>query len=280
MKVFVVLLAVVAAVLADSESYEAAYYPSEPAVVDTNPGLRVVNGQNANRGQFPYQISLQRRVLVSFSHICGGSIIAPRWVLTAAHCTQAQASTMRVVAGILLQSDTNGQAVNVAEVINHPLYPGGSEVAPNDISLLRLAANLVYNANVQPIRIPAANVRARGDVVLSGWGLTRTGGSIPNNLQFVNVPIVEQPECRRQLDQFLARNPLDNNLNICSGIRNGGESACNGDSGGPLAQNGVVHGIVSWGLVPCGQRNTPSVYAKVAAYANWIVANTNGEVRP
>lgn len=83
------------------------------------------------------------------------------------------------------------------------------------------------------------------------------------------------------MDAFLgSRNPFDENLNVCSGIRFGGESACNGDSGGPLVQNNVLIGAVSWGLVPCGAAGAPSVYVKVSAYIPWITENTNGEVRP
>lgn len=76
------------------------------------------------------------------------------------------------------------------------------------------------------------------------------------------------------------RNPFDVNLNVCSGIVNGGESACSGDSGGPLVNSGVVVGIVSWGLTPCGVANAPSVYGRVSAYTNWIVQQTGGEVQP
>lgn len=156
-------------------------------------------------------------------------------------------------------------------------------MAPNDISVLRLAQSLAYTStNVAPINIPPQGAVASGTGILSGWGLTVPGGSTPNHLQFANLPFVPADQCGQILDSLLgaARNPFDRDLNVCSGIVNGGESACSGDSGGPYAQNGRVYGVVSWGLTPCGVANAPSVYARTAAYSNWIVQQTNGEVTP
>ncbi|CAH1129354.1 unnamed protein product [Ceutorhynchus assimilis] len=283
MKIVLALCALVAVALADSGTYEASYYPTEPVTIDTNSGLRVVNGQNARRNQFPYQISLQRRGLVRFSHICGGSIIGKRHILTAAHCVSGTApSNLQVVAGILLLNDANvagQQTRSIDQIIIHELYPGGNQVSANDVAIILLSRPLSYSINVQPIAIPRNHHHAQGDSLLSGWGLTRSGGSSPNNLQYVDVPIVNSVECGDILSSYIRNSPFSVELNICSGIRNGGESACNGDSGGPLAQHGKVVGIVSWGLVPCGNLNAPSVYAKVAAYDKWIERKTNGEVR-
>lgn len=67
----------------------------------------------------------------------------------------------------------------------------GNQVAPDDVALLRLAQSLVYTAlNVRPIPIPPQGSVHTGTALLSGWGLTQTGGSLPNNLQVANKPIV------------------------------------------------------------------------------------------
>ncbi|KAL1497129.1 hypothetical protein ABEB36_008137 [Hypothenemus hampei] len=279
--VFSALLAVALA-LPEASIYEATNTPSDIRNISTN--LQIVNGLNAARGQFPYQVSVQRqRVILGFSHICGGTIISQNWILSAAHCTPL-GNTYRIVAGILLQLDQNvagQQEIAVTQVINHPGYPGNNVVAPDDVSILRLARQLVYGVNVQPARIPAANYVASGTAVLSGWGITVPGGSVPNHLQFARLPVVSERECNTILTNFLgSRNPFDIDRNVCSGTVNGGESACSGDSGGPYFQNGRVVGIVNWVLTPCGARGAPSVYAKTAAYASWIVQNTNGEVQP
>ncbi|XP_066141326.1 trypsin-1-like [Euwallacea fornicatus] len=287
MKIVHVLSFMAAAVLADaSTDFKASYYPVNNLSVNTN--LRIVNGENAERNQVPYQVSLQRRIIISFSHICGGSIIAPSWILTAAHCvTGTSPSSLRIVAGILLLNDANiqgQQTIDVSEIKIHHNYPGGSQVAPDDIALLRLIENLIYTENnVKPITIPPLMSVAFGNALLSGWGLTVTGGSLPNNLQVANLPIVPATECNNHLNSLLGanRNPFDTILNVCSGIVHGGESACSGDSGGPLVdKKGHVVGIVSWGLTPCGSANAPSVYVRTSAYTEWITANTDNQVLP
>jgi secreted trypsin-like serine protease len=263
--------------------YKAANIPLGTGVTDDT-NTRIVGGQNAARNQFPYQISLQRWNGARFGHICGGSIISPSWILTAAHCTQGVAANHRIVAGILLLSDTNiaGQQTRaVTQFINHALYPGGNQVSPNDISLARLAAALTYTVNVQPIPIPQQGHTSLGTGTLSGWGLLATGTATPNHLQFANLPVVPEAQCNSILTSLLGwNNPFSVALNLCSGTVRGNESACNGDSGGPYVKNGRVVGIVSWGLVPCGNAGAPSVYVKTSAYTNWITTNTGGEVRP
>ncbi|ENN79279.1 hypothetical protein YQE_04256, partial [Dendroctonus ponderosae] len=282
MQVSLVFSLLTSAVLATANysNYNAAYLDTPLKVSD---GLQIIGGFNALRNQFPYQVSVQRLWILTYSHVCGGSIISSNWVLTASHCTTS--GTYRVVAGIVLQTDENvfgQQTLAVSEIINHPLYPETDAVAPNDISLLRLSRSLIYVENVQPIPIPHRGYVAEGDAVLTGWGLTRPSAlTIPNHLQFAYLPIVPGEECDNILNDLLGdRNPFDVELNVCSGIRNGGESACSGDSGGPLVNNGLLVGVVSWVLVPCGGHNAPTVYGKTSAFTDWIVQNTNGEVEP
>ncbi|XP_066262864.1 chymotrypsin-2-like [Euwallacea similis] len=285
MRSLLVLSALVAVAFADSNStvFKAEYYPSSPTIIDSS--VRIVGGFDAVRNQFPYQVSLQRRSITSaYSHICGGSIISRNWILTAAHCTPA-GSVYRIVAGIILQNDQNipgQQSIDVEEVFNHPGYPGNNVVAPDDVSLVRLAESLVYAENVQSIPIPVHGTRHVGESILSGWGITIPGGSIPNHLQCANLPIIPEEECNSILNSLLGvnGNPFDIDRNVCSGLTNPGQSACSGDSGGPLVHDGVLIGIVSWVLIPCGVYNSPSVYAKASAYSNWVVNVTDGEVRP
>jgi len=71
-------------------------------------------------------------------------------------------------------------------------YSRNNVVAPDDVSLVRLATSLVYAENVQPIRIPPQGYIARGPAVLSGWGITIPNGAIPNNLQFADLPLIPE----------------------------------------------------------------------------------------
>ncbi|GLH14754.1 Lectizyme, partial [Gryllus bimaculatus] len=124
-----------------------------------------------------------------------------------------------------------------------------------------------------PIALPAAGSVPTGTAVLSGWGSTSTSlvPSTPSILQTVEVPLLSFEECWAAV----GGEPLAD-TNVCSGPLTGGTSACSGDSGGPLAQNGEVIGIVSWGYIPCGSVNAPSVYTRVSAFNDWILANAEG----
>ncbi|KAF7286845.1 hypothetical protein GWI33_003901 [Rhynchophorus ferrugineus] len=283
LKFLVVCLCLIA--LAHGQNLIPQYYPAEPTIFD-NSTLRVVAGQDASRNQFPYQISLRLVSGIFMYHICGGSIISQRWVLSAAHCTSGRdASAFRVTAGILIQTDSgiaNQQTVAVSQITNHASYPGGNSVSANDICVIRLASLLTYGSNVQPIALALANSNPSGTATLSGWGsIGPPTNAAATTLQFVNIPILAQAQCASVIASLSgANNPFRSDLNVCTTTRTStsSESACSGDSGGPLVVNNRLVGIVSWGYTPCGSPNIPSVYVHVAAYLNWISANTAGEV--
>nr|XP_022916558.1 trypsin-1-like isoform X1 [Onthophagus taurus] len=161
-------------------------YPSDDA--------KVVGGADAARNQFPYQVSMQWGLLGIWQHICGGSIISARTVLTAAHCITEvpNIGSFRVRAGILLLNDPIGTfpVNNVIATIIHPDYQGG--VNPHDIALLRLGSALIFGTNIAIIPLPTRDAIPTGNGVLSGWGstsMTETP-SMPNHMQFVSTPII------------------------------------------------------------------------------------------
>lgn len=134
---------------------------------------RIIGGANAARAQFRHQVSLRHNN--GRSHFCGGSIIARRFVLTAAHCTQrqlAQPDNVRVVVGATLVS-TGGTQYRTDRIINHPNY--NNRTLANDIAVIRTAEPIVFNALVQPISLPRNDVPVAGGVAstLSGWGQFR-----------------------------------------------------------------------------------------------------------
>ncbi|XP_060534509.1 transmembrane protease serine 9-like [Cylas formicarius] len=270
-KVLILVLAAVGVVL------------SSPKPADPSP--RIINGQNATRSQFPYIISFQRRPILSWSHICGGSIIGRNYILTAAHCIGVNnpLSQYRVVAGILNQDDVNvGEQVrSISAIISHELFPGGPTVAPHDIALLRLSSLLNWSNNVRPIPLPNQGHVSAGTATLAGWGAISDFLGIiqtfPNTLQYAELPVIDDFECNSRLTTILQGrpHPFDALSNICTGSYVGFQSACGGDSGGPLTKNGRIIGVVSWGITPCGGgANNPTVYAKVASYVDWIDRNT------
>ncbi|XP_023246174.1 trypsin-1-like [Copidosoma floridanum] len=257
-----------------------------PSVIDSyqnpwvNLGLplssRIVGGQEADRGEFPHQVSLQYGYGMNLRHLCGGSIISHTWILTAAHCPKAvPGRTLHVKAGkhSIRTTEKTEQLVKVAQVFTHEKYPNG--VAPYDIALLKLERPLVFGELVQPIGLPAPDSQVTSDVVLSGWGsVTSNGFGSPEFLQKVTLPIVDNESCKKAIEALTGSAPVAPS-NVCTGPLTGGVSACSGDSGGPLIKvhedgRKEVVGIVSWGVLPCGTLGAPSVYTRVSSYIDWI----------
>ena len=220
------------------------------------PGPQIVGGKDAPVGKFPYQVSLRR----SGRHFCGGSIISSRHILTAAHCVAGLSSpgSVTVHAGTN-QATSNGDAYQAERIVSHPNYD--SRLIINDVALIRVNRNIAMSANVKPIALATgSNTYEGSSCVLSGWGTTKAGGSVPNNLQYINLLIESQAKCKQ-----VHSNVRD--THICTYTKYG-EGACNGDSGGPLVVNGVQVGIVSFGI-PCGV-GRPDVYTRVSSFASWI----------
>ena len=235
---------------------------------------RIVGGTDALPHSAPWMITMQYGVVVT-RHICGGSIINTEWVLTAGHCVLAigPEGIFYIVAGrnSLSSHETSEQIryVNRSLMFVHEDYNGG--VAPHDIALMKVEP-FNFNDFVQPIALPAAGLEHTGNVVLHGWGSTSNTGTpnMPDTLQTVTKPIISLEACAAAfLRNLNDTTPLHEN-NICTGPLTGGISACSGDSGGPISQNGEVLGIASWTIIPCGHEDSPTVYCKVSAYIDWI----------
>ncbi|XP_018407063.1 PREDICTED: trypsin-1-like [Cyphomyrmex costatus] len=238
---------------------------------------RVVGGSPAPVGHYKHIVSLQHKG----SHFCGGSIITKDVVLTAGHCVNAisDLSDTTVVAGKynLKTKESTEQTVKVSKTVVHPKYRG--DVGPNDIALLKLASPLNLNNDVQAIALPRANSEPTGVAWLSGWGSTSTiiFPIMPSTLQHVQMQFLDHVACKKAMTKVLGSpSPVDE-TNICTSPGKRPLSACSGDSGGPLISidggKPVIQGIVSWGVVPCGKPNAPSVYVKVSHFISWIEQN-------
>lgn len=235
-------------------------------------GNRVVGGVQATPNSWPWQVSLQ----VGGRHTCGGSIVAPQWILSAGHCFGSfrNPSQWTVVAGEhdLRRASGREQLRHVERIISHPWYRGG--ISPNDMVLMKLSAPLQYNAAVQPVCLPQANwaddVYQR-NCMLTGWGLTK-GPQDMTKLQQVDGPIVGHSSCRR----VWGRQIVENHICFGTGLKGG----CMGDSGGPLvcrSNDGrwTQVGVVSWGNTQCKVRGYPTVFTRVSKLVSWI----NGYIR-
>ncbi|KAL3276636.1 hypothetical protein HHI36_012008 [Cryptolaemus montrouzieri] len=229
---------------------------------------RIIGGTPANIYQLPYQVSLQ----LSRQHICGGSIIHPSYILTAAHCVDGQSSRKFTVRAGSSHTSGGGTISRVCSIRKHSSYNDYNQ--DNDIAVLKLCNSLPIGDGIQKVALPEQNeVTHDGSVAtVSGWGYTSEGsGEITRTLQQVQVPLVNQVACRRL---YRGTGSITENM-ICAGeTAEGGKDSCQGDSGGPLVQQGKQIGVVSWGY-GCARPRYPGVYTRISKYRNWIKSHTN-----
>lgn len=252
----------------DSEVEE---FSSEDAV--RGESGRIVGGTFAVYGEFPWMVSLQENRPSSWTHSCGASLLAPGWLLTAAHCHPGFRRHGRALAGCLKRTPSAGCQVTqvyYSDFILHPNY--NYRTMKNDIALIKLRTPYQLSLDGKPLNticLPAASSPSQGLAVVAGWGMTKNSGSASMNLKRVNVNVLSNSICSLQYGR------LDPRSQICAGVLSGGKDSCQGDSGGPLmrwspnAKSWSQIGIVSFGDV-CGKKGSPAVYTKVAAYKSWI----------
>lgn len=224
---------------------------------DDDESNRVVGGTDAAPGSAPYQVSLQGL----FGHSCGGSIIDREWVLTAAHCVQTTSPKLLKVLVGTNKLNAGGQRYGVEKFFIHSRY--SIPAFHNDIALVKLKSTLQYSDLVQPIVYSERELPENATLRLTGWGRLSTIGSIPNNLQTIDLKYVPYEECKR-----LHNNSPNVDIGHVCTLTKKGEGACNGDSGGPLVYDGKLVGVVNFG-VPCA-KGFPDAYARVSYYHDWI----------
>ncbi|XP_055546252.1 trypsin-1-like [Wyeomyia smithii] len=239
---------------------------------------KVVGGQDAKPGEFPYLVSIQWNFANGSEpvHFCAGTIVDRWWILTAAHCreTAFDVGWLEVVAGEfdLQHVDGDGeQRRNVSSFLVHEDRAPGF-VGPNDIALIRLVEPLTFNANVSIVQLDSRQSPIFGCALLPGWGSVSTTVEpiYPAKLQKANLPVFPYDAC---LQYFPLFSPLEE-TNFCAGELSGTANACHKDSGGPLVQTidgtELQVGIVSWGAFPCTAYRSPTVITKISAFRDWI----------
>lgn len=209
----------------------------------------IVGGQQATKTEAPWIVSLQAN---GFGHFCGGSLISPDTVLTAAHCVSDGAPDYVYIGMYSRLKPGNAEKRLISEVITHPKYSGSS----HDFAIIKLQSE----SFIKPIELTTLEPKS-GAVTVYGWGDTTEGGSMPNNLRKVLVPMVSRAQCLKAYP-----GQIDTTM-ICAGEK--GKDSCQGDSGGALIYQGKLAGVVSWGE-GCARPGKPGVYSNIALDLVWI----------
>ncbi len=241
---------------------------------------RIVGGKNADPNEYPWAAALLfANINDGFNaRFCGGTLIASRWVLTAAHCVSdfSSASEVEIAIGINdLDNISNADRKTVSNIFVHPAYNTISQ--DNDIALLQLTTP--SNNAVLAIADNALtdNITTGELMTIIGWGNTSASiqtPAFPTLLQEAQIPRFDFDACNTIYDNLLTSNM------ICAGFAAGGKDTCQGDSGGPIlyvdTNDGAYYqaGVTSFGN-GCAAADNPGVYTRAANYIEWINNTTS-----
>ncbi|XP_036382191.1 granzyme A-like [Megalops cyprinoides] len=229
--------------------------------------VEIIGGQEVAPHSLPYMALLENSKGNAF---CGGALIFPQWVLTAAHCEDAH----KVLLGVHSRSSQEKekecrQIRKVKHSVPHPCYDPDSKV--NDLMLLKLDKKIKVTRAVKPLPLPpnAKDVPAGVFCSVAGWGTTKNNGKMSDVLRSANVTVIDRLLCNSKM--YYNMTPVITQDMLCVGsVDKARSDSCSGDSGGPLLCQGIFRGVTSFGK-GCGIKTKPGVYTALSKkHIEWI----------
>ncbi|XP_033642388.1 mite allergen Der f 3-like [Asterias rubens] len=243
------------------------------------PSKRIVGGSDAPVGSRPYQASILYSAN-SYDTYCGGTLVHPKWVVSAGNCVQ-DTGAVYVGLGYTDLGDKTGTQIIKGTWHLSPQFDYNT--LDGDLALIELDTAVPLSDTIQTIQIASSGSDVPGGtkVLVSGWGSTSSDGTWVDHLQQVVLEILDRDVCNYRFSG------VDITSNMLCTESNAGKDTCWSDEGGPVvtgysetshSKSTTLVGIVSWGW-ECGDANYPAMHNRVTNYCPWIASETGNDVQ-